>query len=106
MNSTPRTELEAIINDEISAGNYVREAVNPNIVSALADFPMADSPGLRLVHDCSVLGGLGVNSYNEIEKLNFHNIDDAIDLIKVCYYFAKIELRCACSSVLDYPFNC
>lgn len=66
-------KVEATIIEEISAGNYVLTDSRPTIVSALGAVPKPDSEDLRLIHDCSMPPGKGVNTYITIEKQRFSN---------------------------------
>ena len=64
-----KEKVEATILEELSAGNYILAHEKPVIVSALGAVPKPDSEDLRLIHDCSMPHGLGVNSYIDIERL-------------------------------------
>ena len=58
-----RAKVEHTIQEEIKEGNYVITQCKPTIVSAIEAVPKANSDELRLIHDCSMPEGLGVNSY-------------------------------------------
>ena len=77
----------------------------PVIISALGAIPKADSEDLRLIHDCSMPPGRGVNSYIDIDKQKFSTIDDAVRSIEHGYFLAKVDLRHAYRSVPVHPSN-
>lgn len=105
VNSLAFDKVETIIKEEISAGNYKIWPSKPVIISALGAVPKADSEDLRLIHDCSMPPGLGVNSYIDIEKQKFQTLDDAARLLRPGYYMAKVDLRHAYRSVPVHPAN-
>ena len=72
---------------------------NPLLSVHLEQSVKKDSSELRLIHDCSMPRGLGVNSYIDIEKQSFQTIDDAVSLLKKGYYMAKVDLRHAYQSI-------
>ena len=89
-----RSKVEHTIREELREGNYVATKSKPIIVSAIGAVPKPDSDELRLIHDCSMPKGKGVNSHvPHINKLRFLSIDDAIKLINKGYYLAKNDLR-------------
>ena len=89
-----RAKVEHTIWEELKEGNYLITHCKPTIVSAIGAVPKANSDELRLIHDCSMPEGLGVNSYvPSLDKLHFQTIDDAIKLVDHNYYLAKIDLR-------------
>ena len=98
-------QVEQQIEEEIAEGNYVVTPTKPTIVSALGAIPKPDSAEYRLIHDCSMPEGKGVNSYIDIESFKFQTIDDAVKLIDKGYYLAKIDLRHAYRSVPIHPSN-
>lgn len=98
-------KVEATIIEEISAGNYVLTDSRPTIVSALGAVPKPDSEDLRLIHDCSMPPGKGVNTYITIEKQRFQTIDHAVKLISNGCFLAKIDLKRAYRSVPVHPSN-
>ncbi|XP_066928816.1 uncharacterized protein [Clytia hemisphaerica] len=100
-----KEKVEATILEELSAGNYILANEKPVIVSALGAVPKPDSEDLRLIHDCSMPHGLGVNSYIDIEKQSFQTLDDACRLIGENFFIAKIDLRQAYISVPVHPAN-
>jgi len=97
--------VEAIIRQEIAAGNFLVTSQKPTIISALGAVPKADSSELRLIHDCSMPHGRGVNSYIQIEKQHFQTLDDAVACISKGSYLAKIDLRHAYRSIPVHPSN-
>ena len=66
-------KVEETLLEEIKAGNYVPVAGKPTIVSALGAVSKPDSDDLRLIHDCPMPPGLGVNFYINIEKQKIPN---------------------------------
>ena len=99
-------KVEHTIREELKEGNYLITHCKPTIVSAIGAVPKANSDELRLIHDCSMPEGLGVNSYvPSLDKLHFQTIDDAIKLVDHNYYLAKIDLRHAYRSVPIHPSN-
>ena len=100
-----KEKVEATILEELEAGNYIISPEKPVIVSALGAVPKPDSEDLRLIHDCSMPPGLGVNSYIDIEKQSFQTLDDACRLIGKDFFIAKIDLRHAYRSVPVHPAN-
>lgn len=105
VNPLARSRVEATILEEVAAGNYVICPQKPTIVSAIGAVPKPDSLELRLIHDCSMPPGKGVNTYIDIEKQRFQTIDDAMQVIKHGYYLAKVDLRHAYRSVPVHPAN-
>ncbi len=106
-NPEARPKVEQTLREELREGNYVISPTKPTIVSAIGAVPKANSDELRLIHDCSMPKGQGVNSYvPTLEKLHFQSIDDAIKLVDRDYYLAKIDLRHAYRSVPVHPANC
>ena len=104
-NPLAREKVEATLLEELQAGNYVVTSSKPRIVSALGAVPKPDSEDLRLIHDCSMPPGKGVNSYIDIEKQTFQTIDSAVKMIEPGCYMAKIDLRHAYRSVPVHPAN-
>ena len=100
-----RDKVEGTLLEEIDAGNYILSDCKPLIVSALGAVPKPDSDEPRLIHDCSMPLGKGVNSYIEIEKQSFQTLDDAARLIGKDYFLAKVDLRRAYRSVPVHPSN-
>ena len=100
-----KDKVEATILEELEAGNYVISFEKPLIVSALGAVPKPDSEDLRLIHDCSMPHGMGVNSYIDIEKQSFQTLNDAAKLIGPNFFLAKIDLRHAYRSVPVHPAN-
>ena len=87
-------------------GNYVISTSKPTIVSALGAVPKSNSDELRLIHDCSMPKGQGVNSYVlTLDKLHFQTIDDAVNLVTPECYLAKIDLHHAYRSVPIHSAN-
>ena len=105
-NPEARARVEQTIRDELREGNYVITPAKPTIVSAIGAVPKGDSDEFRLIHDCSMPKGLGVNSYvPSLDKLHFQTIDDAIKLVDQGSFLAKIDLRHAYRSVPIHPSN-
>lgn len=98
-------KVEATILEEMSEGNYIISTSKPIIVSALGAVPKPDSDDLRIIHDCSMPPGKGVNSYIDIEKQKFQTIDDAVKRIRRGCFLAKVDLRHAYRSVPVHPSN-
>ena len=92
-------KVEATILEEIAEGNYIVSPTKPVIVSALGAVPKPDSEDLRIIHDCSMPPGKGVNSYIDIEKQKFQTVDDAVKQIRRGCFLAKVDLRHAYRSV-------
>ena len=87
-------------------GNYVLSPSKPTIISALGTVPKPNSDELRLIHDCSMPKGEGVNSYvPTIDKLHFQTIDDAIKYVDQGYFLAKVDLRHTYRSAPIHPRN-
>ena len=77
-----RDKVEQTLREEIAEGNYIITHARPTIISALSAVPKAGSDELRLIHDCSMPVGKGVNSYvPSLDKLHFQTIDDAVQLV-------------------------
>ena len=74
-----KEKVDAIIQREIDAGHYKIVYERPTIISALGAVPKSDG-GIRLIHDCSMPEGLGVNHYATIEKQSFMTVRDAVAL--------------------------
>ena len=101
-----RAKVEATLREELEEGNYVISPSKPTIVSALGAVPKSNSDELRLIHDCSMSKGQGVNSYvPTLDKLHFQTIDDAVKLVTPECYLARINLRHAYRSVPIHPAN-
>ena len=98
-------QVEQQIQEEIAEGFYVATHTKRTIVSALGAIPKPDSAEYRLIHDCSMPSGKGVNSYIDIESFKFQTIDDAVKLIDQGYYIAEIDLRHAYRSIPIHPSN-
>ena len=104
-NALAKPKVEATILDEISAGNYGILPTRPTIISALGSVPKPNSDELRLIHDCSMPHKKGVNSYIDIDKLQYQTLQDATKQIKKDYFLAKVDLRHAYRSVPVHPSN-
>ena len=105
-NSDVRGKVERIISEEIESGNYVIINNQPTIVSAIGAVPKPDSDDVRLIHDCSMPEGHGLNSYaNDVNHFQFASLDDAIRLLKPGYCMSKIDLHHAYHSVPIHPKN-
>ena len=91
---------------EIREDNYEVVGDKPIIVSAIGAVPKPESNEYRLIHDCSMPPGKGVNSFvPELDKFKFQTIDDAVKLIDKGYFLAKVDLRHAYRSVPISPTN-
>ena len=104
-NPLAQAKVEGTLNDEIAQGNYMVVSQKPTIVSALGAVPKPDSSDLRIIHDCSMPRGLGVNSYIDIEKQQFSTVDEAVRLVEKGCFMAKVDLRHAYRSVPVHPSN-
>ena len=88
-----RIDIDNIIKDEISEGNYVICNQKPTIVSALGVVPKSDG-GWRLIHDCSLPTDTGLNSHSpQFEHYSYESLDDAVALLSKGYYMAKVDIR-------------
>ena len=88
-----RAKVEETILEEIKSGNYVISSVKPTIISAIGAIPKPDSTEIRIIHDCSMPKGRGVNSYISVDKYKYQTIDDAVKLIRPGSWLAKIDIR-------------
>ena len=102
-NPLVREKVESTIQAEISEGNYKVSSVKPLIISALGSVQKPDSSDIRLIHDCSMPKGKGLNSYITFEHHKFSTIDDAVKLTKPGYFLAKIDLHHAYRSIPLHP---
>ena len=100
-----KEKVERAILEELSAGNYYIPECKPTIVSALGAVPKPDLDDLRVIYDCSMPPGRGVNSFISIDKQKFQTLDDATKLIGKDLYIAKVDLRRAYRSVPVHPSN-
>ena len=91
--------------EEIKSGNYVISSVKPTIISAIGAIPKPDSTEIRIIHDCSMPKGRGVNSYISVDKYKYQTIDDAVKLIRPGRWLAKIEIRHTYRHVGIHPAN-
>ena len=98
-----RGKVEETIKSEIAKGNYQIVHEKPTIISALGAIPKPGSDDVRIIHDCSMPKGKGVNDYVHAEKFKFQTLDDAIKLVKPNSYMAKIDLSAAYRSVNVNP---
>ena len=98
-----KEKVEETIRKEIAKGNYQLVHDKPTIVSAIGAVPKPDSDDVRLIHDCSMPQGQGVNDYICPEKFSFQTLDDALKLVKPDSYMAKIDLSSAYRSVNVHP---
>ena len=104
--SSVRDKVEQTILEEIKQGNYVIVKDKPTVISAIGAIPKPDSDEVRLIHDCSMPEGQGLNSYvKNINHFQFQSIDDAIKLLRPGYFMAKIDLHHAYRSVPIHPHN-
>ena len=102
---TYKEKVDKAILEELEAGNYIAVDSKPSIVSALGAVPKPDSDDIRLIHDCSMPPGKGVNSYISVQKQSFQSLNDATKLIGKDYFIAKVDLRRAYRSVPVHPSN-
>ena len=72
---------------------------------SIGAIPKPDLSEVHLIHDCSQLEGLRVNTYASVDKFSFQSIEDAIKLLGPEYYMAKIDLRHAYRSIPIHPSN-
>ena len=100
-----RAKVEETILEEIKSGNYVIWSVKPTIISAIGAIPKPDSTEIRIIHDCSMPKGRGVNSYISVDKYKYQTIDDAVKLIRPGSWLAKIDIRHAYRHVGIHPAN-
>lgn len=97
-------KVEKQILSEIAEGNYIVRTVKPTIVSALGAIPKPDG-GIRLIHDGSMPHGHALNDYAKAEECQYQSLQEAIDLVKVGYYMANVDLKSAYRSVKTHPTN-
>ena len=69
-----RDKVEEVILEEIKLGNYVIVKDKPAIVSALGAILKSGSSRIRLIHDCSMPKGRGLNTYSEINYFKFQTL--------------------------------
>ena len=100
-----RVKVEQTIREELQSGNYVISSVKPTIVSAIGAIPKPDSSEIRLIHDCSMPKGKGVNSYISVDKHKYQTVDDAVKLITPDSWLAKIDICHAYRHVGIHPSN-
>ena len=98
-----RSEVENLIHQEISFGNYVVTTKKPMIVSALGTVKKSDG-GLRLIHDCSLPVGKSLNSYApSLEKYSYESVDTAVSMIQEGFYLAKVDIKSAYRNIPIHP---
>ena len=95
--------VEKTILSELHKGNYQQVHDKPTIVSALGAIPKPNTDDVRIIHDCSMPKGKGVNDYICNDKFSFETLDDAIKMVKPNAYMAKIDLSSAYRSVNVHP---
>ena len=95
--------VEDTLLEEIREGNYVVTDNKPTVVSAIGAINKPDLSEVHLIHDCSQLEGLGVNTDASVDEFSFQSIEDAIKLLGPEYYMAKIDLRHAYCSIPIHP---
>ena len=98
-------KVEKQIRDEIQMGNYVITRTKPSIVSALGAIPKRNSDNIRLIHDCSRLAHINVNSYASTQHFSYVTLDKAVSLVMPDAYLAKIDLKSAYRHVPIHPSN-
>ena len=98
-------KVEKQIRDEIQMGNYVITRTKPSIVSALGAIRKRNSDNIRLIHDCSRLAHINVNSYASTQHFSYVTLDKAVSLVMPDAYLAKIDLKSAYRHVPIHPSN-
>ena len=94
-NPDNRSTVEKQILTELEEGRYVRVSAKPTIVSGLGAIPKP-SGGIRLIHDGSRPTGSALNDYALLDQhLRFQSLEDAVDLLSLGSYLAKLNLKSA-----------
>ena len=94
-----RDQVEATLLEEIQEGNYIVTDKKPTIISALEAIPKPDSGEVRLIHNCSMPAGKGLNVYADIDHFSFQKLEDATKLLKPGYFMIKVDIRHAYRSI-------
>ena len=102
-NVKPLVEQEILC--ELSLGRYIASNIPMTITSSLGAVPRKDKVKPRLIHDCSMPHGKGLNSYAKPDHFSFETIDTAIKHISHGSYCAKIDLASAYRHVPLHPSN-
>ena len=77
----------------------------PQIISALGCVPKSDG-NIRLIHDDSHPSGSALNDFSTtMPKQRFQTVADALHLMSLGCYFAKVDLKSAYRSVAIHPSN-
>ena len=100
-----KAQIESQLISEINQGHYVKTKTKPKIVSALGAIPKQNSQDLRIIHDCSRPIGHSVNSFAQVHKCTFQNIDAATAKLMPGSWMAKIDLKSAYRHVGVHPSN-
>ena len=93
-------KVEASIQQEIGAGNYMVCSKKPHVVSALGAIPKPDSSDIRLIHD---LSRGGVNQLAFETSVKYPTVEDALALMGPNAVIAKVDLRHAYRAVSVHP---
>ena len=100
-----RDKVEEQIFTELENGRYQLVDEKPTIISALGAIPKRNSDKVRLIHDASRPQGSALNDFAPHERFSYQSIQDAVDLTKPGYYYAKVDLANAYRSVRIHPSN-
>ena len=100
-----KKKVELQIKCEIDNLRYIIPDFKPKIVSALGAIEKKNSDSVRLIHDCSCHVGNAVNDFYAHDPFRYQSLQDAVDLIKPCYFLAKLDLASAYRSVRIHPSN-
>ena len=87
-----KDQVEATLLEEIQEGNYIVTDKKPTIISAFGAIPKPDSSEVRLIHDCSMPAGKGLNVYADIDHFSFQKLEDATKLLKPGYFMSKVDI--------------
>lgn len=93
-------KVEQSIRAEIAAGNYEICDTKPRVISALGAIPKKDSEEIRLIHD---LSRGGVNALASVTSVAYPSVEDAVAVLPVDAYIAKLDLRHAYRCVNIHP---
>ena len=104
-NLAVRDKVEAILLEEMAAGNYWVTTEKPVIVGAIRAISKPDSDELHLIHDFSQPEGRGVNAYADTDSFSFQSLEDAIKLLGPGYYMAKVDIRHGYRAIPIHPSN-
>ncbi len=98
-----RLKVEQQIEAELLHGNYILPTRPPCIISALGAICKEDSQSVRLIHDCSQPIGAVVNDYADDYSFQYQSLDDAVALIRLGCFLAKVDLKAAYHSIPIHP---